>query len=70
MRQAEKNLRHLEAARRVIEPFEPVNPCQLQVKGILAGAPGAYDRAAVRVRETGASDRMDEFADRASGDSA
>ncbi len=35
MRQAEKNFRRLEAARRTIEPFEPVNPCQLEVKAIL-----------------------------------
>ncbi len=35
MREAERNLRRLEAARRVIEPFEPINPCQLEVKAIL-----------------------------------
>jgi len=34
-----------------------------KVRGILAGAPGAYDRAATRIAESGASDRMGEFAD-------
>jgi myo-inositol-1(or 4)-monophosphatase len=32
-----------------------------KVKGILAGAPGAHARALVKVRETGASDRMAEM---------
>lgn len=32
-----------------------------KVRGILAGAPGAHARALVRVRETGASDRMAEM---------
>ena len=35
MRQAKKNLRRLETARRAIEPFEPVNLCQLELKAIL-----------------------------------
>lgn len=32
-----------------------------KVKGILAGAPGAYERARAQVEATGASDRMAEF---------
>ena len=34
-----------------------------KVKGIIAGAPAAYRRVLEQVRETGASDRMDEFTD-------
>ena len=34
-----------------------------KVKGVLAGAPAAFERALRRVRATGMSDRMDEFAD-------
>ena len=32
-----------------------------KTKGILAGAPDAYDRALAQLEKTGASDRMDEF---------
>ncbi|HSG81808.1 MAG TPA: 3'(2'),5'-bisphosphate nucleotidase CysQ [Gemmatimonadota bacterium] len=34
-----------------------------KVKGVLAGAPGAYARAGAQVEATGASDRMAEFSD-------
>ncbi len=35
MREAEKNLRRLEAARRVIEPFETTHPYQQELKAIV-----------------------------------
>jgi myo-inositol-1(or 4)-monophosphatase len=35
-----------------------------KVPGILAGAPEAYTRALTRLSQTGASDRMDELANR------
>jgi myo-inositol-1(or 4)-monophosphatase len=38
-----------------------------KVKGILAGAPEAYERARKQITTTGASDRMSEFSDAANG---
>lgn len=45
MREAEKNLRRLEAVRRAVEPFEPTNPCQLEVKAILVAMMDHMERA-------------------------
>jgi myo-inositol-1(or 4)-monophosphatase len=56
-----------EAGGRVTDMFgEPLRYNQVfpKVPGILAGAPDAYARALKRLQETGASDRMDELANR------
>jgi myo-inositol-1(or 4)-monophosphatase len=53
-----------EAGGRATELFgEPLrfNQSFPKVKGILAGAPGAYDEALAQIDSIGASDRMDEF---------
>ncbi len=58
-----------EAGGRVTDLFgDPLvfNQAFPKTKGILAGAPNAYDRALAQLAETGASDRMDEFKDVAS----
>jgi myo-inositol-1(or 4)-monophosphatase len=56
----------LEAGGRASELFgEPLrfNQPFPKVKGILAGAPGAYEEARTQIASVGASDRMDEFKD-------